>query len=61
MARSEAQRAADKRYAEKAKERYKQFTVHLLAEEYDRINAAIESAGMTKADFIRWAAEQLKK
>ncbi len=63
MARSEAQKAADKRYAEKvrAEKRYEQFVVNLKKDEYERICAAIESSGMSKADFIRWAVAQLKK
>ncbi len=61
MARSEAQRAADKRYAEKVKGRHKQFAVNLPEREYEEITAAIAAAGMSKADFLRWAAAQLKK
>ena len=61
MARSEAQKAADKRYAEKIKDKHKQFAVNLKADEYERITAALSAAGMSKADFLRWAVEQLKK
>ncbi len=61
MARSEAQKAADKRYAEKVKGKHKQFAVNLKADEYERITAALAAAGMSKADFLRWAVEQLKK
>lgn len=61
MARSEAQKTADRKYAEKVKERYKQFAVNLKNDEYDRITSILESAGMTKADFLRWAVEQLEK
>ena len=61
MARSAAQRAADKRYAEKTKDRHRQFAVNLNVEEYDRIVALIDGAGMSKADFLRWAAERLQK
>lgn len=60
MARSEAQREADKRYAEKVKDKHRHFAVNLKVEEYEALNAEIEAAGMTKADFLRWALEQLK-
>ena len=59
MARSEAQKAADKKYAEKIKDKHRQFSVNLKADEYEKITAAIDEAGMTKADFLRWAVEQL--
>lgn len=61
MARSEAQKAADKRYAEKVKDKHKQFAVNLKPDELARINEAIAASGMSKADFVRWAVEQLKK
>lgn len=60
MARSEAQKAADKRYAEKVKDQYKHFGVNMKTDEYEKIVQAIESANMSKADFIRWAVEQLE-
>lgn len=60
MARSEAQKAADKRYAEKIKDKHKHFGVNLKDDEYERITAAIEAAGMTKADFLRWAVDKLQ-
>ena len=61
MARSEAQKAADKRYREKIQYRYEHFVVNLKREECESISAAIKAAGMTKADFLRWAVEELKK
>lgn len=61
MPRSEAQKAADKRYAEKTKDDHKQFAVNFRNDEYKKITAAIVASGMSKADFIRWAVEQLKK
>ena len=61
MARSEAQKAADKKYAQKIKGRYKMFGSSLREDEYDYISQTIEQFGMTKADFIRWAVEELKK
>ena len=60
MARSEAQKAADKRYAEKVKDKHKQFAVNLKVDEYDRITAALAAAGMSKADFLRWAVDKLQ-
>lgn len=61
MARSEAQKAADKRYREKAKEQYEHFVVNLKRDERARIENAIAAAGMGKAEFLRWAVEQLEK
>ena len=60
MARSEAQKAADKRYAEKVKDKHKQFAVNLKADEYERVTAAPAAAGMSKADFLRWAVDKLQ-
>lgn len=60
MARSEAQKAADKRYAKKIKDKHKQFAVNLKADEYERITAALAAAGMSKADFLRWAVDKLQ-
>lgn len=60
MVRSEAQKAADKRYAEKVKDKHKQFAVNLKADEYERITAALAAAGMSKADFLRWAVDKLQ-
>ncbi len=61
MARSEAQKAADKRYAAKINGKYERFLVNLLPAEYERICAAIAAAGMGKAEFLRWAVEQLEQ
>lgn len=57
--RSEAQKAADKRYQAQNQNKYKTFIVHLPPEEYKRISATIKRAGMSKAKFIRWAEETL--
>ena len=59
--RSDAQRRADKRYAEKTKGKYKQFAVNLSENEYNTICDLIESSGMTKADFLRWCINNLKE
>ena len=61
MARSEAQKAADKKYAQKTKDRHKQFAVNFATEEYNAIDELIKSNDMTKAEFIRWAAARLKE
>ncbi len=53
MARSEAQKAADKKYAQKINGKYKPFIVNLSPEELESINAVIASSGMKKAEFLR--------
>ena len=61
MARSEAQKAADKKYAQKVKGQTSHFGVNLKCEEYQYISDTLEQFGMTKADFLRWAVEELKR
>lgn len=61
MARSEAQKEADRRYAKKIKGKYEQFVVNLLPDEYKSICEVILSAGMGKAEFLRWAIKELQK
>lgn len=58
--RSEAQKAADKRYQAKAGHRYKCFIVHLLPDELERMSDVIRRSGMSKADFLRWAIQVLE-
>ncbi len=60
MARSEAQKAADKKYAQKINGKYKPFIVNLSPEELESINAVIASSGMKKAEFLRWAVKELQ-
>lgn len=60
MARSEAQKAADKRYAETHKGNFTTWTTKFKPAEADEIDAVIKSSGMTRAEFIRWAVEQYK-
>lgn len=61
MARSEAQKAADKKYAKKINGKYEKFIVNLLPDEYERISTAIAAAGMKKAEFLRWAVAKLQE
>lgn len=61
MARSDAQKAADKKYAAKINGKYKPFIVNLQPEELAQIDAAIAAAGMKKAEFLRWAVSELEK
>lgn len=51
MARSEAQKAADKRYAAKVNGKYKPFIVNLTPEELAYIDGVIKAAGMKKPSF----------
>lgn len=60
MARSEAQKAADKRYSQKISGKYERFVVNLLPDEYKQICDAIKAAGMGKTEFLRWAVRQLE-
>lgn len=61
MPRSEAQKAADARYAKKISGKYERFVVNLLPEEYKHICEVISSAGMGKTEFLRWAVTELQK
>ncbi len=61
MERSEAQKAADKKYAAKINGKYKPFIVNLTPDELAEIDAIIASSGMKKAEFLRWAVGELKK
>lgn len=62
MARTEAQKEADRRYAQKIQNtgKYMRFSTTLPTEEAEALNATLETAGMSKADFIRKAFEHLK-
>ena len=60
MARTDAQRAADKKYAAKINGKYKPFIVNLDPAELARINAVIVASGMKKAEFLRWAVGELE-
>ena len=60
MARSEAQKAADKRYRETHKNDSIKWTTWLKPDEAAEIDAIIKNGGMNKAQFLRWAAGVLK-
>lgn len=59
MARSEAQKAADKRYRETHKNENVKWATWLKPAEATEINAIIKNSGMTKAEFLRWAVDEL--
>ena len=61
MARTDAQRAADKKYAAKINGKYKPFIVNLMPDELAHIEAVIAASGMKKAEFLRWAIKQLEE
>ena len=61
--RSEAQKAADKKYAAKiqTETKYERFLVNLKQDEYAHVEKIIEEHGMGKAEFLRWAISELEK
>jgi hypothetical protein len=61
MARSEAQKAADKRYRQAHKNDLVRWITCFKPEEADEINAIIKQSGMSKAEFIRWAVAKYKE
>lgn len=46
--------------AKRTKELYKKFATNLPNEEYYEIKKYLDSINMNKAEFIRWAYEELK-
>jgi hypothetical protein len=60
MPRSEAQKAADKRYRETHKKNNVVWGTRLNPSDAEAIDNLLKEKGMNKAEFIRWAAEQLK-
>lgn len=61
MARSEAQKAADKRYRETHKKDSITWGTKLSPAEAVEIDAIIKNSGMNKAEFLRWAVNELRK
>lgn len=61
MARSDAQKAADKRYRETHKNVDVSWGTRLKHDEAAAIDGIIKQSGMNRADFLRWAVEQYKK
>lgn len=61
MPRSEAQKAADKKYRETHKNESIKWATWLRPDEAREIDAAIKASGMNKAEFLRWAVLQLPK
>ena len=60
--RSEAQKAADKRYYEKTdKKRRKYLTFHVTAEEREEIEKVLAAHGKTALEVFRAAIAELKK
>jgi len=60
MARSEAQKAADKRYRESHKNELTKWSTWFKPDEAKEIDAIIKASGMSKAEFIRWAVNKYK-
>lgn len=60
MARSEAQKAADKKYRESHKGNDVSWGTRFKPAEAEDIDAVIKESGMSRAEFVRWAVEQYK-
>jgi hypothetical protein len=61
MVRSEAQKRADKKYRETHKNEAVKWATWLNPTEAEEINAIIKQSGMNKAEFLRWAVNELQK
>lgn len=61
MARSTAQRAADKRYREKHKNADVSWGTRLKPDEAAALDVIIKQSGMSRADFLRWASAKFKE
>lgn len=61
MPRSEAQKAADKRYRETHKKDYIKWATWLKPDEAAKIDKVIKENGMNKAELLRWAMDELQK
>lgn len=60
MARSKAQKEADKRYQETHKGEFITWTTKFKVAEAKEIDAIIKQSEMSRAEFIRWAIAQYK-
>lgn len=61
MTRSEAQKAADKRYRETHKKDSVTWGTKLTPAEAAEIDAIIKNCGMNRAQFLRWVAGELQQ
>lgn len=59
--RTEAQKAADKRYKDKNKGSEVTWATTLKPSDAEAVDNAIKKAGLSKAEFIRQAAKQLRE
>ena len=61
MARSEAQRAADRRYRQTHPPVCVPWGTRLKPEDAAELDALLKRTGKGRAEFLRWAMEQIKK
>lgn len=61
MSRSEAQKAADKRYREKVKSSKTTWGSQFNVEEAKQFDEVTKANGLNRARFIRWGIEELRK
>lgn len=59
--RSEAQKAADQKYREAHKHESVKWGTRLKTEEAKAYDELLQQHGMTRADFIRWVVDELKR
>lgn len=61
MARSEAQKAADRKYREAHKHDTVKWSTRLKPDEAAEYDALLKQHGMSRAAFVRWAIVELRK
>lgn len=59
--RSEAQKAADKRYRERTKGAYSNLVFPLKTEERAAVEETLARLGVKKVEFLRWAIAELER
>ena len=59
--RSEAQKAADQKYREAHKHESVKWGARLKTKEAAEYDELLQQHGMTRADLIRWAVDELKR